>query len=62
LKGEWRNEFLIKGRIDWDDGSYQEGKFVRLRLNGTGVQKYKDGRIYKGEFFNGHHSGKGTLI
>ena len=55
MSGKGKYEDLIK------ETTY-EGDFFDDKKNGTGVEKYSNGFIYKGEFKNGIKEGKGTLI
>lgn len=42
-----------KGVLIWGDGREYEGDFVRDKRHGYGEFKYKDGKVYTGEWSNG---------
>mmetsp|Transcript_12357 Transcript_12357/g.17169 ORF Transcript_12357/g.17169 Transcript_12357/m.17169 type:complete len:574 (-) Transcript_12357:50-1771(-) len=51
---------LLLGDQDGND-NYYVGEFKNGQITGKGIRKYADGRVYKGDFFEGLMHGQGTL-
>lgn len=53
FKGVYENGQKVRGRFEWNDGSWYEGEIKEGERNGKGVMRWRDGRVEEGEWRKG---------
>ena len=61
FEGYWEEEKKIRGTYWYSNGSEFTGEWNNEQRNGHGVLKYRDQRVYEGEFEEDNIKGQGTL-
>jgi hypothetical protein len=62
-EGVWVKNNLIGIGIEmWNDQTFFQGEFSKLKRNGIGIYRWPDGTIYQGEWENNQMNGYGTII
>ena len=62
MTGEFKNNFFVKGKVIFFDGSSYEGNFKNDQFHGQGVYKDNDGNFYSGNFKDGYQEGIGKIV
>ncbi|OAV44745.1 caspase family protein [Lewinella sp. 4G2] len=50
-----------KGKFEYSDGAYYDGRFVGGKFHGIGLLRYPDGGVYAGHWQEGLQHGKGRM-
>lgn len=59
---EIKEESLVKGVIQWLDGSSYSGDLFNNSISGKGTYKWPNGMRYEGKFKRNKRHGRGSLI
>lgn len=61
FEGDWKEDYIVKGTLELQNGYIYEGAFQKNLIHGHGVLKEPNGEIYTGSFNQGKKEGSGTI-